>query len=398
MAEPTQAGAAAACPGPPHRCPHSGSCLGPLVPLQAPMAAWPLCWLGPHRDSPTSSRGFCGLPVGWESVRSWRGLGRRRGPCSAVPAMPAWLPAAAFAPCLGGRRKSLQTLGSALPLLRALGEWSSGAQAAGHRLVPCLLHCSGCCTAVLQRFWGVQPLGVVVGSNLAAAVPTPVPWRCLSLLPPWPGCGQAAAVPAERVPGWQDLGLRGAALGARGRGRADWQREGERAAWEPSRGPGAAAASGGVNIVPTHGDVTWGTLMGPAAMGGVWWPCSDSPQISHGVQVLCLCPGSSLPSQTSWCLGPERPQAAADHGAGMFGVPLAHHSRHGGFLRLLGQWGARPACVPMVGKGYPSGLVPVGRGWWLSLCQRPCTPRAPLLAMQGWISTRSCTASRPRRG
>lgn len=135
MAEPTQAGAAAACPGPPRRCPHSGSFLGPLAPFQAPMAAWPLCWLGPHRDSPSSSRGF--TLWGWESVRGWRGWGRRRRPCSAVPAMPALLPAAVFVPCLRGRRKSPQALGSSLPLLRALGEWSSGAQAAGHRLVLC---------------------------------------------------------------------------------------------------------------------------------------------------------------------------------------------------------------------------------------------------------------------
>lgn len=135
MAEPTQAGAAAACPGPPHRCPHSGSCLGPLAPLQAPMAA--SCWLGPTGIAPPAPGASVGSPWGWECVRSWRGCRRRRGPCSAVPAMPALLPAAVFVPCLRGRRKSPQALGSALPLLRALGERSSGAQAAEHRLVLC---------------------------------------------------------------------------------------------------------------------------------------------------------------------------------------------------------------------------------------------------------------------
>lgn len=125
------------------------------------------CWLGPTGIAPPTPGASVGSPWGWESVRSWRGWGRRRGPCSAVPAMPALLPAAVFVPCLRGRRKSPQALGSALPLLRALGEWSNGAEAAEHRLVlrpPALLWLwqsdSGACSHSGRGWaaiWRLQP-------------------------------------------------------------------------------------------------------------------------------------------------------------------------------------------------------------------------------------------------
>lgn len=151
MAEPTQAGAAAACPGPPRSCPHSGSCLGPPSPLQPQWLHGPSVGWDPTGIAPPAPGASVGSPWGWESVRCWRGWGKRRGPCSAVPAMPALLPAAVLVPCLRGRRKSPRALG--LQLCHCCERWGSGA--VGHKLQStgcccALLYCSGCCAAVLQ--------------------------------------------------------------------------------------------------------------------------------------------------------------------------------------------------------------------------------------------------------
>lgn len=219
MAEPTQAGAAAACPGPPCRCPHSGTYLGPLAPL------------GPHRDSAPSSRVFCGLPVGLGERQELERLGKKERallccPCHASPAA-------------SSRVRSLPTLQTEI----SPNSWLSSATAASPGGVE--QWGTGCraqigavpsCIAGAEAFWAVQPLGVVAGSNVAAAAPSPVPWWCL--LSPWPCWGRAAVV---LVPGWQALGP-GELQGC---GRADWQHRGEGAAWEPWRGPRAAAASPG---------------------------------------------------------------------------------------------------------------------------------------------------------
>lgn len=272
-------------------------------------------------------------------------MGRRREPCSAVPAMPALLPAAVFVPCPRCRQKSPQTLGSALPLLPTLGEWSSGAQAAGHRLVLCppalqeQRH-SGLCSPSgwwQAAMWQLQP-------------PAPCPGGA---------CFHPGRAGDELLWCWYPAGR----SWAPGSCRAVGGLIGSTGARELRGSPGV----GPEPLLRHQGK--YSTHSGGGAQP--WWALSP-PHMGHGVQELCLCPGSSLPCQTSRCLGPEQPQGAADRGAGMVGG--SHHLRRGGFLRLLGQWRAHPAYDAMVGKGHPSGLVAVGCGWWLFLCQRPCTP------------------------
>lgn len=149
----------------------------------------------------------------------------------------------------------------------------------GHKLqstVWCcaLLYCSGCCAGVPQRRvilghaatqgGGGQQFGSCSPHSHTLVLPVPV--FTLAMLWTSP-C--SAGIAGTRLAGAGPGELR-AVMGARGRGCADWQREGEGTAWEPSRGPRAGAASGGVNIAPTHGDVTWGTVTGPMLrLGGL---------------------------------------------------------------------------------------------------------------------------------
>lgn len=145
-------------------------------------------------------------------------------------------------------------------LCRCCECWGSGA--VGQKLQStgwccALLHCSGSGRAILGRA-ATQGGG---GQQFGGCSPHP---RALVLpVPAWTSpCG--ASIAGTRLAGAGSPG-RGCRLwwGRRAVGVDDWQHEGEGAAWEPSRGPGAGAASGGVNIAPTHGDVTWATVTGP---------------------------------------------------------------------------------------------------------------------------------------
>lgn len=213
MAEPTQAGAAAACPGPPRSCPHSGSCLGPPSPLQPQWLHGPSVGWDPTGIAPPASGASVGSPWGWESVRCWRGWGKGGGPallsppCQPCCQQPCLFPAYAA----DGNLPELLACSSATAASAGgVEQWGTSCRAQAAAVPSCtaLAAVLQCCRAE----GSVQPLGVLVGSNLAAAAPTPMPWCCLSLLSPWPCCGQASVVLAWQLAWcWRELGVRGAA-------------------------------------------------------------------------------------------------------------------------------------------------------------------------------------------
>lgn len=173
----------AACPSPPSpSCPHPGGCPGPPAPLQAPMAAWPLCVLGPRRDSPGHLQVHGRLPARglmWahrragRAARSWGG---RRGPRSATPSryQPCCQQPCLFPACVAAR-KSPRALGFRLRRRcqrqgeRQLGGGGAGCGAGVRGMVGlCVLLChSGCRSPAAcaggeccgtQGLWGVRLL------------------------------------------------------------------------------------------------------------------------------------------------------------------------------------------------------------------------------------------------
>lgn len=177
-----------------------------------------------HRDSPTSSRGFCGLSVGLGECQELEGLGKKEGALLCCPCH-ASLAASSRVCSLPTRQTEISPsswLSSATAASAGGAEqWGTSCRAQIGAVPSCtaLAAALECCRA--ERFWGVQPLRVGVGSNLAAADPIPVPWCCLSLFPPWLCRGQARVVPAQPVPGWQERGVQGGAAGCGG-GAGPW--------------------------------------------------------------------------------------------------------------------------------------------------------------------------------
>lgn len=310
MAEPTQAGAAACLPrSSPHPAPTPAAAREPRPCsrhrwLHGPSVGW-----GPPRITPATpaARGLLAPGLMWapcgagRAARSWRGRGGRRGSRSATPSryqpccqQPCLFPACAAA------RKSPRALGFWLCRRcqrRGDRQWRGGRHGlwgwgAGHGWalrppVPLWLW-EPCCCAGGCVSWGRGALGraatAAASARWEAAVrglqpPLPCPACCPSLLSPQLRCRQAPAVLARPVPSWGVLrGPGRCRLGCRrGCGAGGvlidnvWA---SRLAWEPSCGPGAGAASGGVNIAPAHEDVTrcaareptlrWGGPGGPA--------------------------------------------------------------------------------------------------------------------------------------
>lgn len=122
-------------------------------------------------------------------------------------------------------------------------------------------------------------------------------------------------------------------------------------AWEPSCGPGAAAASGGVNIAPAHEDITRCTARGPTLRRG--W---------GGQQ-----PRSEPPSLAMVC----KSQAATPLVSGV-------QKQEGlGLRAVLGWWEFRQVCQSqhgerseLLGNGEPTQPTPLCWGS-LRLCPRP---------------------------
>lgn len=306
MAEPTQAGAAACLSrsSPPHPAPTPAAARDPRPCsrhgwLHGPSAGWGPPGITPATPGCTGAAGpgaHVGSLRGWASRQELEGPGRKEGAplCHPQP-VPALLPAALFVPSLRGSPEiSPSSWLLAVPPLPAPGRAAVAGGGTGCGVGVrgtgglCALLCpSGCGSpaAVLGGgvSWGrgalgcaataaasARPLEEVGGSGSGAATPTPMP-RVL----PVPAFTPAADKPVRCQPGpcpaGGCCGVQGGAGCRRGCGAGGvlidnvWA---SRLAWEPSCGPGAGAASGGVNIAPAHEDVTRCAARGPALRWG----------------------------------------------------------------------------------------------------------------------------------